>query len=201
MRSLILPLMMILSQNVAKASNVGVIAHPMVAQNKFLTTEFTGITSSGGGIGAQVRYTQQLLSMMKLEAGIGLAGGKYSGRGFVGADFQILEDYDLQPRVSIKPQYETGKENDKRVNRLGATPVVSKGFNFWGTEAYPFIGLPFAVNLNNDNTYRTSWQLSVGATARLNLNYLENMTASLEALIKLKDSYTGIVAGLSYAFN
>ncbi len=184
------------------AANIGTVTHPIALNQKQVTTEFDGVTSTGGGIGVQIRYTQKVLEQVKLEAGVGMSGGEYSGRAFLGADFQILEDYDYQPRVSMKTYYENAKEFGGRLNKLGVAPTASKGFNISGREIFPFVALPFAVNLNGDsNTYKTSLNLNLGATGKLSINSMENLVGNLEAMINLKDSYTGAFAGVTYTFN
>ena len=183
---------------------VGQSTHPMSINQKFIATEFTGIFSNGTGVGLQARYTQRLNNKIKLDGGLGMGGGERSSRLFVGADYEIFPDYNKQPRVSMKLGYENASEFGNRINSFSVTPTVSKGFNFWGKEGYPFVALPIAVGLNSGNqTYETSFGLTGGWTGKVpvDIKHLRKMTASLEMNLGLKDTYTGVFMGLSYPIN
>ena len=44
----------------AHAYGIGLSTFPIPPETKFVSAEVTGITSSGGGVGLQARYTQKL---------------------------------------------------------------------------------------------------------------------------------------------
>lgn len=50
----------VLSTSRAFAYGTGVSTYPLEADQKLISTEFTGITSAGGGMGLQARFTQKL---------------------------------------------------------------------------------------------------------------------------------------------
>ncbi|MAW07475.1 MAG: hypothetical protein CME61_04250 [Halobacteriovoraceae bacterium] len=183
------------------AYGVGQSTHPMAINDRLLATEFTGILSDGTGMGVQVRYTQKLNKKIRMDGGLGIAGGDRSSRMFVGADYEIFPDYEKQPRVSVKLGYENASEFGNRINSFSITPTASKGFSFWGKEGYPFVAVPISVGLNSSNrTYETSLGLTGGWTGKvpLKIESLSKLTASAELNLGLKDTYTGVFVGLSY---
>lgn len=170
--------------------------YPMMPESKLLGAEITGITSNGKGMGVQARYTQKINPKAVLDAGLGIGGGERDSRIFAGFDYELFPDYGDQPRVSLKMQFQNAQEFDQRRNILSLAPMVSKGFSFWGTEAYPFVALPFGVNLNDEaGTYETQMNVSFGATGNIPFDGLRKYVASIEGTIDLKDSYTGIFLG------
>ncbi len=90
---------------------------------KFVSLEMTGNLSSDGGFGIQGRYTQKLHSKMALDAGIGISGGRRSGRIFAGLDYEFFPDYMKQPRFSVKAMLQNVKEGINRKNVFGITPI------------------------------------------------------------------------------
>ncbi len=142
--------------------------YPMLIDNRFLSTEFTGDLSTDGGIGFQGRYTHKINKSTVAEAGVGFSGGQRSGRLFVGVDYELFPDYMKQPRISVKTTIENSKEYNYRKNKIGVAPIVSKGFNFWGREAYPYASFPVGVSLDADSRlYDTFMKLSMGITAKI----------------------------------
>ena len=184
------------------AYGTGISTFPLMPEKKLISTEFTGITSNGGGIGLQARYTQKLNSTTVLEAGIGMSGGQFDSRIFGSADFEIFPDYQRQPRVSLKANFENVKEFGLRRNVVGVTPTISKGFNFWGEEGFPFISFPVGLSLDTENQmYRTVISTNIGIVGNLPIEGYKHWTASVEGIINLKDTYSGIFMGLSYPIN
>jgi hypothetical protein len=150
-------------------------------------------------MGVQGRYTHKINPQAVADIGLGISGGDRDSRIFAGFDYELFPDYGNQPRVSMKIQLENAKEFDSRRNILSLAPMVSKGFSFWGTEAYPFIALPFGVNLNDEaSTYQTQMNVSFGATGNIPFDGYRKYIASIEGTIDLKDSYTGVFLGFGY---
>ena len=184
------------------ASGTGYSSYPLVLEKSLLSTELTGITSTGGGMGVQGRYTQKLNPSMVFDGGIGVSGGERNGRIFANMDYEIFPDYREQPRVGIKTGLENVEEFDSRINRLGIAPVVSKGFSFWGEEAYPFFSLPTKLNLNSDtDTYYTSFSANFGITGNIPVQGYRHLIGSLETQIDINDSYTALFMGITYPLN
>lgn len=181
---------------------IGVSTFPMMTDTKMVSAEFTGITSTGGGVGMQARYSQKMNSALMLDAGVGLGAGERSNRLFAGADYEILPDYMNQPRVSVKTTLSNAREFEKRRNILSLAPTLSKGFSFWGEEAYPFVALPMGLSLESGSkTYETVMALSLGMTGQLPVDGYRHLTGNVEATVDIKDAYTGIFFGVSYPIN
>ena len=114
----------------ALSSGVGFSSYPLMIDKKFVSLEMTGNLSSSGGVGVQGRFTQKLHSRMTLDGGIGISGGRFSGRVFAGLDYEFFPDYMKQPRFSVKGVLQNVKDGDTRKNVFGVTPIFSKGFSF-----------------------------------------------------------------------
>ncbi|MDC1174098.1 hypothetical protein OAT67_01780 [Bacteriovoracaceae bacterium] len=180
----------------------GTVSYPLMPEKRLVSTEFIGITSTGGGIGLQGRYTQKINSRTVVDGGLGIGGGERDSRFFIGADYEIIPDYMKQPKVSLKLNLENAKEFDVRRNILSLAPTVSKGFSFWGNEAYPFVSLPIGISLDSDSkTYESVVNLSSGITGHLPFEGYRHLVATAEATIGVKDSYTGVFLGVSYPLN
>jgi hypothetical protein len=185
----------------AYAYGIGLSSFPLESEAKLLSAELTGITSTGGGVGMQLRYTHKLDEKGTMDAGLGVSGGEHSARLFAGYDFEILPDYENQPRSSIKAFVENSKEFKDRRNILGLAPTFSKGFSFWEKEAFPYISFPYAVSLNgSNNSYNTTLSANVGVSGIIPNDSGANkqLTASAEAIFGLKDSFTGLFLGVAY---
>jgi hypothetical protein len=188
--------------SMAYANNVGISTHPFTMQSKVLNTEIDYIGSNGTGTGVNVRYFQRLSDKLNLDAGMGANSGERSSRLFLGADYVLYPDYSRQPRVSIKGLYSFRKEFDDTVHNIGFAPTISKGFNVYGKEVFPFISIPLQLGLNSDqNTYDTISSLNIGATGRLPIQGYENYIVNLEAQFDLDSSYNAIVLGISLPIN
>ena len=184
------------------AYGIGQSTYPMLEKQHMLATEITGITSTGGGIGMQGRYTRKISKQLVVDGGVGIGSGDRSNRVFAGADWEIFPDYMNQPRISVKTTLENAKEFKNRRNILTVAPIISKGFSFWGREAFPFVSIPFGVQLINETKqYETIAILNLGILGRLPFEAMKKFTASAEATVGIKDSYTGVFLGLSYPLN
>lgn len=188
-----------LSSQVFASYGTGYSTYPLMSDKKFFSTEFTGITSTGGGVGAQVRYGQKINSALLIDAGVGISGGERTNRIFAGADYEVFPDYLNQPRVSVKTTITNAEEFGSRRNILSLAPTVSKGFSFWGHEAFPFVSLPLGLSLESGSkTYETISSINLGITGNLPIEQYSHLTGVAEMIINLKDSYTGLFMGVSF---
>jgi hypothetical protein len=186
----------------AWAYGTGYSSFPLSLEKRLLSTEITGITSTGGGLGVQARYTQKANEQLSFDAGIGMGAGERTGRLFGNADFEIFPDYMKQPRVAIRAGYEYAKEFDDGRNIFTVAPTVSKGFSFWGNEAFPFVSLPVGMNLNGDTkTYESTVAMNAGITGHLPIDGYQNLIGLAEMQVGLKDSFTALFFGVSYPLN
>ena len=198
MKKLALVLATALLSTVASASTIGVSTHPFTMKKQVVTTEFNNYMTNGTGAGITAKYFQRLNEQINFDAGFGITDGDRSNRIFMGADFGLLPDYGRQPRVSIKGLLQTEDFDGNRINSFGAAPTISKGFSFWGKEAFPFLAVPVRVGLNADtNTYETSTAVATGITGRLPMDGYENLIYNFEANMSVRNSFTGFVMGLS----
>lgn len=184
------------------AYGVGQSTHPMAEGKKLISTEFTGITSDDGGMGMQVRYTQKLNRIFSYDVGLGISGGDRAQRLFVGADYEIYPDYLRQPRFSIKANLERAEEFEKTNTIVSVAPTISKGFNFWGKEAFPYVSLPVGLSLNGDEkSYENTISLNTGINGQLPFKGYRHLNGNLEVQVGLKDSFTAFLAGVSFPMN
>lgn len=182
----------------ASASTVGLSTHPFTMNKKVITTEFNSYLSKGAGMGITAKYFQRLDSRLNVDAGVSVSDGERASAFMAGADYEFFPDYGRQPRFSAKALIESADVDGDRVNNFGVAPTLSKGFAFWGREAFPFVALPVSVGLNTDEgTYETSTALAAGITGRLPIEGYQNLVGNLETNIGLRNSYTAIVMGIS----
>lgn len=190
-----------MSMQKAHAYGMGISTYPLEVEKKLISAEFTGITSKGGGLGMQARFTNKLTEKGTIDAGLGISGGERSARLFAGYDIELFPDYENQPRTSLKAFVENSKEFSARRNILGFAPTVSKGFSFWGKEAFPYLSLPYGISLNgNNNSYSTTLSANIGVSGLIpaDIGLGKQITANAEAIIGLKDSFSGIFFGAAY---
>ena len=181
------------------AYGTGISTFPLSVDNKLISAELTGITSRGGGVGVQTRFTQKINEQSTVDAGLGLGGGERSARLFAGYDYEILPDVEYQPKTSLKAFIENAKEFGVRRNVLGIAPTFSKGLNVSENEIFPFISLPFGISLNNkNNTYATSLSANLGVTGNIPMEGSKILTASVEGIIGVKDSFSGAFVSFGY---
>jgi hypothetical protein len=150
-------------------------------------------------MGLEARYTHKVNHRFILDGGLSISGADQSAsRIFFGADYEIMPDYMEQPRVSMKFRWANEDQFQYRVNRVSIAPTATKGFRFWGKEAYPFVAMPIGIDFNkNNNTYKTVMNLTTGITGQLPLKGYEKVTGNVEMSLNLKDSYSTFSVGLS----
>jgi hypothetical protein len=120
---------------------------------------------------------------------------------FAGYDYELFPDYESQPRTSIKAFVENSKEFNTTKNIFGLAPTVSKGVSLWGKEAFPYLSVPYGVSLNGSNSsYTTTLSANIGISGLIpaDIGADKHLTASAEAIIGLKDSFTGVFFGVAY---
>ena len=201
MRSVICLISLLMTSQVF-AYGVGVLTHPMTMKKRLVHAEFAGLLTNGSGVGLQARYVQRINQKLKFDAGFGFGGGDRSSRFFGSLDYELYPDYAKQPRVSTRLSLSTASEFDKRINTLALTPTASKGFSFWGHEAFPFVAIPTGLSLNStEQTYEFNAAISAGVTGKIPLKALKKMTASAELNLNIANSYTGLFFGLAYPIN
>jgi hypothetical protein len=178
----------------------GISTFPLEVEDKFISAEATGITSDGGGVGLQTRFTSKLNEKSTIDAGLGISTGERNARLFAGFDYELFPDYQSQPRFSLKAFVENSKEFGVSRNIFGIAPTFSKGFSFWGHEAFPYISIPMGISLNGDShTYATTFSANLGVAGILPVDTgSKKITASAEAIIGLKDNFSGLFMGFAY---
>lgn len=182
----------------AMASTVGVSSHPFSFNKHIVTTEFNNYMTNGSGTGITARYFQRVNEKLNFDAGFGFTDGDRSSRITAGADYMLIPDYGRQPRFSIKGLLATENLDDDRVNSFGVAPTISKGFSFWGNEAFPYLALPYNVSLNTDqSTYETSTAMALGITGNLNVGGFRDLVGNFETNFSIDNSYTAFVMGVS----
>lgn len=201
LRSLLI-LVLFLTTSGAWASGMGWSMYPLLTDKKMLSAEIIADFTSGGGAGLEATYTQRLSPVSTIDGGIGYTSGERAGRVFLAYDYEFFPDYMNQPRISLKGQYSNGKEFNQRVNRIHGAPMVSKGFNFWGHEAYPYLAIPLGVNLNSaSKTYGFYSNLNLGIVGKLPWEGYQHLLAKLETQFNFTNSYSGVFLGMSFPLN
>lgn len=182
----------------AMASTVGVSSHPFSFNKHIVTTEFNNYMSNGSGTGLTARYFQRINEKLNFDAGFGFTDGDRASRITAGADYMLIPDYGRQPRFSIKGLLATENLDNDRVNSFGIAPTISKGFSFWGNEAFPYMAIPYNVSLNTDQgTYDTSTAVALGVTGNLNVGGFRDLVGNFETNFSVDNSYTAVVMGVS----
>ena len=181
---------------------VGPSTFPMLTNKELLSTEITGVLSNGESLGIQGRYTNKINRKSIIDAGIGFGGGDRTSRIFANMDYEIFPDYKNQPRFSTKIGLENAQEFNRRKNILHLTPTLSKGFSFWGKEAFPFLAFPMGINLDKEaNTYESMMALSLGINGRVPIKEYSHLTASAEVQLDIKDSFSAFILALAFPIN
>ncbi len=199
--SIILGLLSILSLS-AFGYGLGISTHPLQMNKRAVTTEFGGILSNGKGAGLQARYTQKVADKLVVDGGFGFSGGDRKYRLFANADYTLYPDYMKQPRISVRGTLMRAEEFSNGITRMGVAPTVSKGFVIQNNEVFPYLALPFSLDLNSDNSeYEFASQIAVGATGNLPIRGYEHLLANIEGTLNVDDGYSGIFFGVSYPLN
>jgi len=182
----------------AMASTIGVSEHPFTMNKHIVTTEFNNYLNNGTGMGLTARYLQRVNQQLSFDAGFGFTDGERASKVMAGANMQLIPDYGRQPSIAIKGLLESENYDGSRINSFGAAPTISKGFSFWGNEAFPYVALPVKVSLNtNENTYETSTAVAMGATGNLHVGGFRDLVGNIEANFSLRNSYAALVMGVS----
>ena len=198
MKKLMMITLAALTMGSVNASTIGVSTHPFGIHNRVFTTESNSYLSNGSGAGLTAKYYHRFNNKVNLDAGFGITDGDRASKFSVGSEVEIFPDYGTQPRVSVKGIVETENFDGDRVNTFGFAPIASKGLSLWGNEAFPFVSLPVKVHLNQDtNEHETATALAAGITGRLPIQGYDNLVGNIEANMSLKNSYTGLVMGIS----
>jgi hypothetical protein len=184
----------------AFSQSIGVSTFPLEQNKGLVTTEFVNYAASNdqGGPGFQARYTRKLNSAVTIDGGLAFADSAYNKRFFVASDIEILPDYGNQPRVSVRPFIQRAQEFKNYKNIIGAAPVVTKGFNTWGKEVYPYAALPMSlVLISGSQKYETRTVLALGAAAKSPFKEFENVIFSAEGDINISHGYSAIFIGMT----
>ncbi len=201
MKSLI-AIVSLLGMAQAYAHGTGLSSYPLELGQNLFSTEFSGITSDGGGVGLQGRFTRKINPKMVFDGGFGISGGERNSRLFVGTDYELFPDYMKQPKVSIRTSFEHAREFDSEKNILAVAPKISKGFSLWGHEAFPYVAMPIGLNLDSETRqYESQASLNFGITGNLPFEGYRNILGVLETTVGIKDAYTGLFAGVSFPLN
>ena len=196
---LILSLSLLLTSSLVWSYGTGYSSHPLWTDQHIVSGEVTGVTSTGGGLGLQARYTRKVSKKITLDGGAGVGTGERSFRAFVGGDLELYPDYLTQPRISLRGTLEHAREFESGRTILSLAPTLSKGINFWGHEAYPFFSLPIGLNLRGSgNTYLSQINASLGITGHLPFEGYKHLLGNIEIQVGLKDSFTALFTGVSY---
>lgn len=193
-----------LTPSLSFAYGIGYASYPLQEKKLLLSPEFTALLSEGAGAGIQGRVSFKPNQPFMVEGGFGAGTGDHSVRLFTGADYEIFPDYEKQPRISIKGFLEHAREFKKSINIIGIAPTVSKGFNFWGHEAFPYFSLPFALGLHDSTkTYHSRVNMSLGITGKIpqEIQGAQQWVGNIETTVSLKDSYGGFFLSLGYPLN
>ena len=185
--------------NTFAISGTGYSTYPLRKDDKLIGVEATGVTSDGGGFGLQARYTQKTARRVVIDTGIGTSGGERSSRVFVNAEYEIYPDYLRQPRFTLRTGFEHSDEYERRRNKIHLAPLLSKGFNVWGKEMFPFLSLPTGISLEKSSrSYESFTNLNAGLTGKLPFGGYEHLLGTIEGTMNIRNSYSGMFVGLSY---
>ncbi len=203
MKKLIVITLCTLSTAVFAVPTTGLSTFPWQSNKKILSTELNGIADEQGGAGLTARFTNKLNEQISWDAAVGITRGDRAGNMVsVATDYEFYPDYAKQPRFAIRGSMESTKEFNERTVIIGLSPTLSKGFSFWGHEAFPHLSLPMGLVLNGPkSTYETRFNLNVGITGKIPHPDYQNLTAKLEGSLGLKDSYSSVLLGISYSIN
>lgn len=181
---------------------LGVSSHPLQLEERLITTEFGGTFNEGKGAGLQARFTQKINDKMTGDAGFGFSSGDRKYRLFANLDYEIFPDYMKQPKVTVRGTLSRAEEFDSGINRMGLTPTVSKGFVISNREVFPYLALPFSLDLNSDNSeYEFVSQIAFGATSNAPVAGYEHLLVNFEGTVNIDDGYSGLFLGISYPLN
>ena len=180
----------------------GISSYPLSIQQKYVSAELTRILSHGSGGGMQARYLQRLRPELVVSGGFGFSNGERENSIFAGADYELYPDYMNQPRMALRASVERAQEFGHGHTKLGLAPVISKGLSFWGKEAFPFVSIPFGLDLNSgDKVYAITSQLAVGASVPISSDGYKKLLANFEVNVNVNNAYSGVFVGFSHPLN
>ena len=173
--------------------------YPLNKRDKLIGIEATGVTSEGGGIGLQSRFTYKPSRKIVLDMGLGTSTGERDGRIFANTEYEIYPDYIRQPKFSLQVGLQNNNEYNVRKTKLLFSPILSKGFSIRNQEIFPFLAVPTGIALENDSkTYQSFMNINAGLTGKLPFRGYEHLLGTIEGSINLRNSYSGILIGISY---
>ncbi|HXH31114.1 MAG TPA: hypothetical protein VNJ01_09915 [Bacteriovoracaceae bacterium] len=131
------------------ASIVGITTHPLKNNAKLLSAEMTGYMGQRLGMGAGVRYTQEMTSHNYLD--LSVASTQDAKAMYMGAamDLEVISEDMRRPRVSVKPFLQIQRYDDVKASVVGAAPSLRKGFSLRGVEFFPFLAVPAGIKLDS----------------------------------------------------
>lgn len=178
----------------AFSSVIGVTTHPLSEEARVISAELTGYFNKRHEIGAGLRYTHAVMDRHLLD--FGLSGGQYA-RSFTlraGLDFELLNEQEGQPRISIKPFWMNQRIDKESFTALGAAPTLRKTVSLEQFEFYPFIGLPNGICIDGENDELNFYSaVSFGASMPLPGAQNDKLILTLEGNKNLgaADDYVG----------
>ena len=180
------------------AYGVNYSTYPFAPATKILAVDIGG---KNGAMATQLRVAYKYDSQIMVEGGLGVAtSGEDNASMFAGLDYELVPDYMQQPRVGIKIAVDNSNLQTGRHNIFSVTPTVSKGVNFWGKEAFPYIAIPMGMAFGADQTYSTYFAMNVGITGNLPVNNYRHVVANLEASLGMSGLSSYLYAGFSFPF-
>lgn len=196
MRRILLGLVALSLTSGAFASIIGLSNHPFTMKKHVITTEFNNYMTNGSGAGITARYLQRMNDSMSADIVAGFTNGDRASTLRAGMDYRLIPDFGRQPKISLKGFAGTESFDGDRINSFGVAPTISKGFAFWGKEAFPFVSIPMSVNMNTESsTYETTTALATGISGRI--PGVENLVGNFEMNFPIRNSFTSMVIGVS----
>jgi len=182
------------------ASNVGISSIPLSEYKNMFSLEYNQQLSGSSNPGMQVQYLFSATKKIGFDAGLRIATDDFLG--FVaGASYEVLPDYNNQPRFSVRAFYERENWDGADFNNFGASPTVSKGFNFNSVHLYPFLALPTKISIFEDSDdVNLASSLALGFSGKIPNSKFRNIRAHIEANINLKNTFSNLSLGASLNF-
>lgn len=163
------------------ASVVGITSFPLEERSKVISASMTGYFSQRHEVGMGLRYTQELQHDQLLD--VFLSGAQHS-RDYIfggGVDFQVLEEQDQRPRISLKPFYRYQKFEETKEGVIGGAPTVRKRFTLLDKEIVPYLALPSGIKIDSHtDIYSYYASLSFGATLPVPIQSGKDLLVTLE---------------------
>ncbi len=182
------------------ASNVGVSSLPLHEYKNMFSLEYNQQLSGSTNPGMQVQYLYSATKKIGFDAALRISKNDYLG--FVaGATYEVLPDYNKQPRFSLRAFYERENWDGADFNNFGISPTTSKGFNFNSIHLYPFAAAPTKISIYEDSDdVRLASSLAFGVNGKIPNSRYQNIQAHIEANINLKNTISNLSLGASIKF-